>query len=104
MARVRQRLKLMADYQCFPLWWLGGRPIGMIEPDVLPLSEELKRRLSGWAAVYDRLMQTDYRWPTAAAQAAFVREGRVLLAALRDALGPGYEVWYFNDLTGQLER
>jgi|SRR5262245_16578083 len=74
MARVRHRLKLMADYQCFPLWWHGGRSIGMIEPDALPLSEPLKRRLSAWAAVYDGLMQTDYQWPTAAAQAAFVRE------------------------------
>jgi hypothetical protein len=104
MARVQHRLKLMADYQCFPLWWHGGRWIGMIQPDVLPLSEELKRRLSAWAAVYDGLMQTDYQWPSAAAQAAFVRDGRVLLAALREELGPDYEVWYVNDLTGQLER
>jgi hypothetical protein len=49
-------------------------------------------------------LMADYQWPTAAAQAAFVRDGRVLLAALRDELGPDYEVWYFNDLTGQLER
>jgi len=106
MARTRRRrVKLMADYGAFPLWWLNRRGGGPgIHPDALPLSPELKMRLLAWAAVYDQLMQTDYEWPNDQALAAFVRQGWALLAELREELGPGYEVWYFNESTSQLER
>lgn len=101
----RVKLKLMADYSAFPLWWLnrhGGGP--MVDPDALPLSPESKQRLRAWAAVYDQLAQTGYAWPSSNAQAAFVRQGRALLAELREELGSGYELWYFNASTGQLEQ
>lgn len=106
MARTRRRrVKLMADYGAFPLWWLNRRGGGPgIHPDALPLSPELKMRLLAWAAVYDQLAQTNYEWPSGQAQAAFIRQGRALLAELREELGDGYEVWYLNESTGRLER
>ena len=46
---LSEKIKLMADYQCFPLWDAsqegGGRNI---DPDELPISLSLKARLNLW--------------------------------------------------------
>lgn len=105
MAKDRRRVKLMADYGAFPLWWLNrrsGGPTG--DPDELPLSPELKTRLLAWAAVYDQLARTNYEWPSDHARAVFVQQGRALLADLREELGGGYELWYFDESTRRLEQ
>jgi len=35
-------IKLMADYQCFPLWEASPGKVGNVDPNTLPISEGLK--------------------------------------------------------------
>ncbi|MFC7546258.1 hypothetical protein [Plantactinospora sp. GCM10030261] len=102
-----RRIKLMTDYTAFPLWGIadegrwGG---GMLSPAALPISAELVDRLWRWAAVYDQLPENNFQWPSAEVEAEFHAEGRRLHGLLRDELGPEYEVWYFDEATGGVER
>ncbi len=34
-----KRIKLMADYDCYPLWLDSDDEVGNIDPDVLPISD-----------------------------------------------------------------
>jgi hypothetical protein len=93
------RLKMMADYGAFPLWAVDGG----LEPDALPLSPALITDLQTWADEHDRLLGPTFEWPSDQARARFVADGRRLLARVRDELGPGYQVAYFNETTGRVE-
>lgn len=101
-----RRIKLMADYTAFPLWGIpdegrwGG---GMLSPGSVPISDELVERLWSWAAIYDRLPEANFQWPSQAALTAFVDEGRRLCTLLRQELGPEYTVVYFDEATHRLE-
>jgi hypothetical protein len=103
-------VKLMADYSAFPLWAVPSHPgdyewCGMLPPERLPLSASLVEQLQRWADSHDALLGPEFEWPSEEARDAFVDQGRRLLPLLRDELGRvGYEVVYFNDTTGQLER
>jgi hypothetical protein len=101
----------MADYGAFPLWavpddgsvsaddfWVGG-----LAPDELPLSASLVAQLQGWVDRHDRLLGPRFEWPSEQAKVAFVEEGRRLLGLVRDELGSGYEVVYFDEITGRVE-
>lgn len=46
-------IKLMADYECFPLWEASPGDVGNIDPDSLPVSEDLRVRLMSWAEKFD---------------------------------------------------
>ena len=43
-------IKLMADYQCHPLWNLSPGEYGDIDPSNLPTSEGLKQEPAKWAS------------------------------------------------------
>jgi hypothetical protein len=46
-------IKLMADYQCYPLWGVPPDELGDINPDTLPISQNLKMQLIKWAQTFD---------------------------------------------------
>lgn len=46
-------IKLMADYQCFPLWEASPGAVGNIDPKDLPISLSLQRELMVWAEKFD---------------------------------------------------
>lgn len=89
-------IKLMADYQCFPLWKASPGEVGNIDPEGLPISEEIKVKLANWARQYDGTLNMDYPpdsgFETAEAEAEFKQEGLRLANQLRIELGPEYEV------------
>ncbi len=91
-------LLLMADYLADPIWTRSSSGAGgcTVPLDRLPLGDELKSRLHAWAARFDALMDTGYEWPSRMEEIAWVREGRVLLETLRQELGRGYDVQYFD--------
>ncbi|WP_169389503.1 NUDIX hydrolase [Deinococcus aquatilis] len=102
-------LRLMADYQCFPLWQHGG---DNIDPSVLALPTELVARLEAWADALDSTlnladplspvpMRATFLRDGENEDAAFEREGHALWWALRAAL-PGYSISYFSTLLGRL--
>ncbi|HEU5008465.1 MAG TPA: hypothetical protein VFT67_15930 [Jatrophihabitantaceae bacterium] len=92
------RLLLMADYLADPLWYRSTTGVGesMVSLERLQLSADLKSRLRAWARRFDALMDTDYEWPSRMEEATWEAAGRALLEPLREELGPGYDVQYFD--------
>ncbi len=98
-------LKLMPDYQCFPLWKTGGE-IGNVDPDDLPLTNDLKVALRNWSACYDRTLNQEYppdsAFASPAEEEAFEVEGRRLWQTLQEQLGPDYRVVYYSSRDNRL--
>jgi hypothetical protein len=95
-----QRIKLMPDYNCYPLWDRDDG--GDIEPWELPLSEATIERLLNWQDIYDATI--DWDDPASAGFASekekrvFEREGISLWNKLQKELGDEYEIVYFSQL------
>lgn len=91
-----KRLKLMADYNCDPLWDLDV--IDNLSPDLLPLSRNLVNRLQNWQALFDRTLNQDYppdsSFVSVEAEIAFEREGLAIAKQLQAELGDEYEIYY----------
>lgn len=99
-----RKIRLMADYQYFPLWEMDD--VGDIDPNELPLSEEIITRLLKWQKIYDETMNWDA--PTMSNFAskneliAFEIEGISLWNELQKELGEDYQIYYFSQLEGKL--
>jgi hypothetical protein len=98
-------LKLMPDYHCFPLWKADGE-IGNVDPDDLPLTNDLKAALRAWASAYDKTLNQEYPpdsgFTSPAEEEAFESEARRLKEELRAQLGPDYKVVYFSQRDSKL--
>ena len=95
---MAQQIKLMADYESWPLWWAGDADPGNIDPHTLPLSPATIARLEAWADAFDATLNRDdpasSDFPSDAAFQEFEAEGRDLWQQLRDELAPEYQVLY----------
>ncbi|RZI56585.1 MAG: hypothetical protein EOP37_23695 [Rubrivivax sp.] len=82
-----KKLKLMADYQCFPLWGDGDN----IDPASLPISDRLCEDLMTWALAFDATLVMDdplsSGFPTEVDELEFKREGHRLKERLQAELG-----------------
>ena len=100
-----RKIKLMADYNCWPLWESGDR-IGNVDPGELPISDGLKQRLIVWARQFDQTLDrqspVSSGFPDAGSLNTFEAEGQRLWQDLRIQLGEGYEVAYFSEKRRQL--
>nr|WP_199041925.1 hypothetical protein [Dyella sp. ASV24] len=89
-------IKVMADYQCFPLWEASPGVVGNIDPEDLPISLKLKSELLEWASKYDQTLDDDYPpdsgFETPAEEEAFKEQGRQLAKKLKHDLGNQFEV------------
>lgn len=89
-------IKLMADYQCHPLWNRSPSEYGDMNPDELPISQGLKARLHAWARTFDATLNMDYPpdsgFESDEAEAKFKREGYWLAEQLRNELGPEFMI------------
>jgi hypothetical protein len=94
-----KRIKLMADYHCFPLWEAGEGCFGNIDPNDLPISTALIEDLSLWARKYDDTLNEDAPnksgFENSDLESMFFDMGRDLLDRLRFELDGKYEVEYF---------
>jgi hypothetical protein len=99
-------IKLMADYGCYPLWWVSPDKVGNIHPETLPLIPETISRLEKSEEIYN----TKLNWQDPAnspgfspeAEAAFEYEGISLWNQLQTELAPNYQVVYFSELLGKV--
>lgn len=95
-----EKIKLMADYGCYPLWWASYDKAGDIDPETMPLSKETISRLEKWADIYDAKLNWEdpnsSSFPSLKAKAAFEAEGISLWKQLQKELAPNYEVFYFS--------
>lgn len=98
-------IRLMADYECHPLW-LSGPQTGDIAPDDprLGLSPELAKRLSDWADEYDGTLCVDdpvsSAFSSREVELIFYRVGEELASRLAQELGHDWTVIYRDGRTG----
>jgi len=74
-----EKIKLMADYECYPLWWASYDKAGDIDPKL------------NWED------PNSSGFPSLEAKAAFEAEGISLWKQLQKELAPNYEVFYFSE-------
>jgi hypothetical protein len=102
---MRPGIKLMWDYDCWPLWHFGDREVCNIDPDSLPLSAATRARLKDWAAIpdakLDRSDPSSVTW-TEEERQKFEAEGRDLWKLLQRELGDGYRVVYYSSTKHQV--
>ncbi len=86
----------MADYGCYPLWETSPNLYGNINPDDLPISEDLKKELLEWADEYDSILNwsdpASSVFPSKAAEDAFRKKGYELGERLKTELGKEFSV------------
>ncbi len=98
------KLRLQADYECFPSWALEEDGLRNFDPAELPIPAALAEDIRAWArryeATYDRADPASSGFPSCQDEEGFDREGRRLRAALKEALGTDHQVAYFSVLSG----
>ncbi len=91
-----RRVKLMPDYQCFPLWEAAGGTVGNIDPSSLPISQTLKDDLVQWAQSFDATLNLDdpaiSGFQNIQEENAFIQLGNELGIRLQAELGQDFEV------------
>ncbi|MEU4419693.1 hypothetical protein AB0F81_03645 [Actinoplanes sp. NPDC024001] len=96
------RIKVMADYGCWPLWvWdPDERIFDTREPAELGLSASLVGRLEAWQQWHESMINIadpyDSRVVTEAEEKAFAEEGRLLAGRVSAEL-PDAVVWFHRD-------
>ena len=89
-------IKLMADYQCHPLWDMTPQQYGDINPEALPISQNLKQQLAQWARSYDETLNkvdpASSGFENAEREAEFVKAGYELAERLQHELGPDFTI------------
>jgi hypothetical protein len=98
-------IKIMAEYESFPLWRTNSDGTANIDPASLPISSELAQALLDWADSYERTLNRDdplaSGFPDTAAEEAFYAQGEQLARQLATELGAQYTVEYFDGRSGR---
>jgi hypothetical protein len=89
-------IKLMADYQCHPLWDMTPGEYSDINPNDLPIPTNLKQQLTQWAHSYDATLNMDdpitSGFKSDSEKSEFVRIGNELGDKLAQELGPSFTI------------
>lgn len=89
-------IKLMPDYQCFPIWDMTPGAYGDLDPKILPISEALQTQIMNWARLYEETLNLDNPmnsgFKTSDAKNAFEMEGMRLAERLQKELGAQFGV------------
>jgi len=97
-------VKVMVDYDCYPLWDVGLSGPRNLDPESLPISAALVADLMGWASEYDGTLNRENPaasgFPTREAHERFVRMGLGLAERLAEELGASVQVLYYDDVAG----
>ena len=96
-----RKLKLMTDYRCFPLWENTNDIFDNVNPDKLPISQELKQDLKNWAAKYDDTLNLDdpmnSGFKSEEEEKQFEQEGKNLQKRLQKELGEIFTIDLFQN-------
>ena len=100
MEKQIKTFKLMPDYQCFCLWETNNNNISdNIDPNELPISQELKHDLSAWEEKYDATLDWDdpisSGFKSEQEEEQFIKDGENLQKRLQQELGSGFKVTLF---------
>ncbi|WP_301668569.1 hypothetical protein [Neisseria basseii] len=95
---MKIKIRLMADYFCYPLWHDDGINMGDIDPASLPISNELKMKLYHWAELYDNILNmadpASSVFNSKEEEKYFIQMGAELFSQLKVELGDSYEIRY----------
>jgi hypothetical protein len=98
-----RRIRLMADYICYPLWEMDPSDSYEIDPRSLPLRQETILRLDHWADIYDGILNMDdpasSGFKTEKDEEDWIQEGVLLWKLLQQELGTDYQVYYYLERT-----
>lgn len=98
---MKKLIKLMADYECYPLWEYDELGlIGNLNPEDLPISEELIKALDDWSKIFDTTLNMDdpikSGFNSLEDELKFKALGEILARKLMQELKNKYEVVYDN--------
>lgn len=105
---MQKSIKLMNDYDCFPLWWNEDESgnIGEIDSDTLPISEKTLKKILDWQKKYDNQLDiedpTNSNWLSGKELDLFEEQGKQLWKILIDELGNNYKVAFFSQKENRL--
>lgn len=96
---MKNSIKLMADYECYPLWGYDNLGlVGNLDPTTLPLSQKLIERLDSWSDLYDKTLNINdpirSGFNSSEEELDFVRLGECLAKDLRSELWETYDIIY----------
>lgn len=94
-------LKLMPDYDCWPLWWgKNSHKVGNVNPSTLKLSKSLIKELSDWSDKFNQILdRTDPLKSTFSSKSeliSFEINGVKLWKKLKDELGSAFTISYYS--------
>ena len=102
----KEIIKIMPDYNCFPIWRMGPNIIENVNPNELPISANLKKRLFNWGEKYDNTLNNFdpviSGFKSAVEEKIFIEEGKIIWKIMLAELGEKYEIEYFNVKNGNL--
>ena len=91
-------IKLMAEYESWPVWDMTGDQYFNIAPESLPISEGLVAAITAWAETYEATLDRDdpmeSGFDSVADEKAFDEEGRKLWRSLRSEMFDADVVYY----------
>src|SRR4051812_18027096 len=94
------KLRLMTDYDCYPIWERTPGGLRNVAPESLPIPADLAKAIEAWADRYDNILNREDPASTAFAseddERDFEETGLRLWIALREALGDRAEVTYYS--------
>ena len=94
----------MADYESWSLWDIDDPD--NIDPETLPLSDDLKKGLADWEAAYDATLNrsdpASSGFESEAAARKFSETGWALFDQLREEL-PNVDLVYFDNFTNSIQ-
>ena len=101
-----RKIKLMADYECYPIWEVFSDGIDNIDPSSLPISDRLASRINNWADEYDQTLNhqdpSKSGFNSEEAMKSFEVQGKLLFNELKEELKGGFELSYLCTETGKL--
>jgi hypothetical protein len=94
-----RKLKLMADYGCYPLWEIFSDGTKNVNPNDLPISSELINRLYEWADQYDQTLNREdpisSGFDCSNDERIFGEQGLLIFKNLQNELTPLFEITYY---------
>jgi hypothetical protein len=97
---MMRKLKLMADYECYPLWEIFEDGLENLDPKILGLSNDLYKSLARWASEYDASLNTNEPlhsgFSSEEAEKKFESEGLMLFEGLKEQLNADWVVTYYS--------
>lgn len=95
MFKSNSKMKLMSDYQCWCIWDMVDPD--NVNPDTLPISDELKQELHNWESAFDATLDlidhTNIGFLSEQQYNEFYDSGWELFSRLQSEL-PEFEWWY----------